>query len=425
MEVGRPRVAAIGLDRSQAEAIRPLCGTLRLAESLKGYLKGYDWSETDIAVVASDDSSYIPHHIHILTVGTQVRWGTQLAAGVPTTAGVYTGRSNTERELSVGKDCPEAYGTLAAELRGVLARGDDPPPVFSPASQLGNDYGVLVGTTSGRPVAMRLVRVHILWEEIDAQEESVVLAVPPVSNLVDWFRAFLTDIHAAKLAGVPQPPPALGNPSDWYTPDETRLADRIQTRTAKIGRLERERDRLEADLVSAGERADTGVRRVLWADGNELVAGVAGILSDLDFEVRDMDSERAPDTAKREDLRLTHDERPGWEAIAEVKGYTKGTKTNDARQIRDHRDRYIQETGRPPDLTLWVANPHRRVPDPSTRPAPDGSVNEAAAIIGAVHVLVPDLYRQWALVAHGTVEASDVAQQLIDASPGCWNPQVV
>lgn len=63
------------------------------------------------------------------------------------------------------------------------------------------------------------------------------------------------------------------------------------------------------------------------ADGDELVAAVADILSSLWSGVRDMDAERAPGTAKREDLRLTLGGRPGWEAIVEVKGYTKGTKT--------------------------------------------------------------------------------------------------
>ena len=47
-----------------------------------------------------------------------------------------------------------------------------------------------------------------------------------------------------------------------------------------------------------------------------------------------MDAE-LKEEAKREDLRLTLEDRPGWEAIVEVKGYKKGTRTKDARQINE------------------------------------------------------------------------------------------
>ena len=53
----------------------------------------------------------------------------------------------------------------------------------------------------------------------------------------------------------------LWNPSDWYTPDETRLADRVEAVTAQIEQLETERHQLDADLVSAATAADEGVRR--------------------------------------------------------------------------------------------------------------------------------------------------------------------
>ena len=90
-----------------------------------------------------------------------------------------------------------------------------------------------------------------------------------------------------------------------------------------------------------------------------MVAAVRDILADLGFVVRDMDAKLKQGKPKREDLRLTRQGVPGWEAIVEVKGYTSGTRTNDARQIREHRDRYITEEGRPPDLTVWLSNPYR------------------------------------------------------------------
>ncbi len=104
-----------------------------------------------------------------------------------------------------------------------------------------------------------------------------------------------------------------------------------------------------------------------------------------------MDAELTEGEPKREDLRLALKDEPGWQAMVEVKGYSSGTKTNDNRQIREHRERYILEEGRLPDLTVWLANPYRRM-DPSTRPAPDQNVKDAAVAVDAVHVLATDLY---------------------------------
>ena len=156
-------------------------------------------------------------------------------------------------------------------------------------------------------------------------------------------------------------------------------------------------------------------------DGDGLVEAVKEVLTYLGFEVQDMDAE-LKEEAKREDFRLTLEDRPGWEAIVEVKGYKKGTRTKDARQINEHRLRYAAEKATNPDLTLWIANPHRNV-DPSCRPAPDKNVRDTAALIETVHVSAADLYRQWALVANGSLEASDVVQRLMSSPPACGNRQ--
>ncbi|MCE2512075.1 MAG: hypothetical protein J4F50_05855 [Acidimicrobiia bacterium] len=186
-----------------------------------------------------------------------------------------------------------------------------------------------------------------------------------------------------------------------------------------MDQLESERERIRAELATAGEQADAGMRRCIWNDGDELVEAVGHILEDLGFAVRPMDAETAPGEPKREDLRLTLADLHGWEAIAEVKGYPNGTKTSDSRQIREHRDRYRDEEGRFPDLTLWVANPYRFM-DPASRPTPDSNVNDTATGIGAVHVLTIDLYRLWMLVKSGNLPAAQAAQQLVDASEGAW-----
>ena len=220
-----------------------------------------------------------------------------------------------------------------------------------------------------------------------------------------------------------RPPPRLSKKSEWYTPEERAIDDRIAEVDSAIGRLTNERNELQAMLSAEGEKADRGIRRILWSEGDDLVSAVKGILSRLGFQVHDMDAALKEHEPKREDLRLTLENIRGWEAIVEVKGYPNGTKTNDGQQIRTHRDRYIKEEDRYPDLTLWLANEHR-TKDPSSRPPPVPQVEEAAELVGAVHVLATDLYRQWSLIAAGKLDKDVVIKSLVDASPGLWAPPV-
>ena len=438
MRIKRPRVAAIGLDESQVESIAPLCGELRTADSYAQYLHSYSWIETDIAVstafkvaeVRRDAQLEIRRGTHLevrrgahfLATGpTAFHWEWSDSTGVGGWASVDTNHHNTEREVTVSPECPTAYRELAADLSRQLGSANDPPPVVKVQKAPSGGQIALIETTSRRPVALRLVLANLGEPGNGEGPSPVALVLPPVANLSAWFGAFLSDIHETDPARVPQPPPRLGDLSDWYTPREKDLAERIATIADEFERLGAERERLEAELADEGTKADAGIRRAVWADGSNLVAAVGDILERLGFTVQDMDAGLEQGKPKREDLRLTHVGRPGWEAIAEVKGYPNGTKTNDARQIRQHRDRYIIEERRNPDLTLWLANPHRAM-DPSSRPTPDGNVRDAARTIEAVHVLTSDLYRQWSQVASGRLQADDVIERLANAEPGLWSP---
>ena len=336
------------------------------------------------------------------------------------THSVQIDTENTERELRVSATCPELYRPLADELSKQLGGAAEPPDAIETSRK---DQSALIETTSGRPVVLRLV-LPTRSNATDGQPSTpIALLLPAAANLAAWFRAFLCDLHESDRVRVPHAPPRLIQTSDWYTLQEKKLADRISGIDAEIEGLTNERDQLQTELTAEGESADRGIRRILWADSDELIAAVLKVLADLGFVVRDMDAELKEGELKREDLRLTREGVNGWEAMVEVKGYTSGTKTNDARQIREHRERYILAEGRSPDLTVWLGNPHRRK-DPSSRPAPDQNVQDTAANVGAVHVLATDLYRQWTLVAAGSLDAEAVVQSLVNADPGLWTPPV-
>ena len=415
---GRPRVAAIGLDAPELESIALLCGELRPANSLRDYLQRYSWTETDV-VVSRTSLGGADVSVNLMIVGpVSVSWsdGHATAHGLPHFA--RSDIENTERELTVSPDCPDLYKRLAAELSSQLGRAAEPPAVMTTTRQ---GETKLIETTSGKPVALRLVLPAQSMAADGKTASPLALLLPEASNLVAWFRAFLCDLHESDPSRVPQAPPRLNQPSDWYTPQEKILADQISQIESEVERLSTERDRLQDALTAEEERAQRGIRRVLWTDGKDLVTAVRDILADLGFVVRDMDATFQQGEPKHEDLRLTRQGVPGWEAIVEVKGYTSGTKTNDARQIRENRDRYITEEGRPPGLTVWLSNPYRTM-EPSSRPAPDQNVKDTAVAGGFVHALGSDLYRQWVLVAAGSLDAETVVRSLVNADPGLWTP---
>ena len=344
----RPRVAAIGLGDPELASIAPLCGDLRSADSLDGYLQNYSWAETDVVVSrASLDGDRAVGSVNLMMIGpVLVYWSDTYFHLHPRGEIPHSARSNTEnteRELAVPPGCPDLYKPLAAELSNQLGRAAEPPAVMDTSRQQGRTR--LIETTSGKPVALRLVLPAQSVAAGGKTASPIALLLPEASNLVAWFRAFLCELHESDPSRVPQAPPRLNQPSDWYTPQEKALADQISQIESAVERLSTERGRLQDELAAEGERAERGIRRVLWTDSDDLVAAVRDILADLGFVVRDMDAKLKQGKPKREDLRLTRQGVPGWEAIVEVKGYTSGTRTNDARQIREHRDRYFTEEG--------------------------------------------------------------------------------
>lgn len=416
----RPRVAAIGINDAGLESVSHLCGELRQADTLEKYLQQYNWIETDIVVAENLQHYQVNPSVNLIIIGRANLTWTDTYPDPPKrrSHSIATDGRNTERELSVPYTCPDIYKTLAVQLSGQL-RGSDVPPAALASSR--TDKANIVETMSGKSVAIRIDLPPREADGVATIDHPIALFLPQLTNFSDWFATFLSDVNENDPSRVPQPPPRLSRPSDWYTPEERALAAQIEKASLDIDHLIEERECLQTELTAAGERGDGGIRRVIWADSDELVAAASEILIDFGFKVQDMDAGLQPNEPKHEDLRLTLLDRPGWEAIVEVKGYPNGTRTNDARQIREHRDHYIAENGRPPDLTLWLTNPFRQM-DPSSRPTPGGNVGEAADNVGSVHALTTDLYQQWILIKTGALEADDVVQDLISVSPGHWIP---
>ena len=207
------------------------------------------------------ESGLNPTWTHVLTVGTNLYWKYSPGRGITQTRHMWTNLPNTEREVFPLRVASEPYKELAAALCVHLERSQDPPPVLNPRWDLDDHDKVLIKTTSGSVVAMRHDRTPGPGIAYGENLTSIVLALPAQVDLGDWFRAFLVDLHQADPGRVPREPPRMANPSDWYTPEEKRLAHQIADITEEVVRLLSERDRLQSELADESARADAGMRR--------------------------------------------------------------------------------------------------------------------------------------------------------------------
>lgn len=422
MPATRPRIALVGLDDLEADSLAVLGADSRRAPSWGEYELAYAASETDAAVARQWADAQVP--VHLMAIDPTcigIAGYVEHRGGGQSPIFALQSVRTTERSVSVGSKCPVIYRDLAGAMVRRLSSGGELQPVLERYDRLFRDAQILVETTSGYPVALRAELNLPADSSYNEHRKVVVLALPDVPDAAAWFRAFLADVHAFDSRRVPQLPPSLAAPQAWHTPAERRIAERISEIDSEIEQLMRERESCESELHAAGVSADANQRRAIWDDGESLQAAVVDILRELGFDVREMDAFTPPGQPKREDLRLKHLDWVDWEAIVEVKGYSNGTKTGDARQLREYRDRYIREEHRPPDLTLWIANPYRGQ-EPSSRPEPDANVHTTAETIDAVHVLATDLYRLWVLVVSDQVEPSVAADALRNAIPGLWQP---
>ena len=156
-EVKRPRVAALGLDDAQVEAIRPMCGVLRIAGDLHQYTQRYNLKETDIVVAADLQVSNLPKGVHLLATGS-VRIGTWRTGSGSFRDFVGLARtihSNTERELHISLACPPIYSALAGRMVSDLTNTKDPPPTVW-TSEIEPFREALVETSFGLLIAARL-----------------------------------------------------------------------------------------------------------------------------------------------------------------------------------------------------------------------------------------------------------------------------
>jgi hypothetical protein len=206
----------------------------------------------------------------------------------------------------------------------------------------------------------------------------------------------------------------------WRTPDENRLVgklDELNTRRAAIlSDFDQRQEQLEAELMEARQSAETNERLLLTAQGDDLVNIVAGCLSELEFHVMEMDDVHTDE--RLEDLRIIS---PGqnWTALAEVKGYSGGAKSNDLLKFGRYWLRYFQEKGREPDAGWYIVNQFLQDDPSARRPillGNDAALSTFIADNNGLAIDTADLFRLWMAVKEQRLTAEDARSRLIQAS---------
>lgn len=210
------------------------------------------------------------------------------------------------------------------------------------------------------------------------------------------------------------------NRAMWRTPAENRVADELDKlgaeRATILAELEERQQQLEAEFADAKQSAETNERLLLTAQGDDLVNIVAGCLSELGFDVTKMDEIHTDE--RLEDLRVISPGQ-GWTALAEVKGYSGGAKSNDLLKFGRYWLRYFQEEGREPDAGWYIVNQFLEN-DPSTRRqillGNESALSTFDADYNGLSIDTANLFRLWMAVRDGRLLAEEARSSLIQAS---------
>jgi hypothetical protein len=239
-----------------------------------------------------------------------------------------------------------------------------------------------------------------------------------------WFAAALEDWHEKTPQMVPLIP-GWTSREEWMTQDEiairadldelemerTRIAEKLNTRELE----------LRSAQSAASSVADSGLRRLLTAQGDALVQATIDALQKLGYEVENVDQTVDPGIAKVEDLRLRDMDDPSWTNITEVKGHAGGAKVNDLHQLGRFAELFVLRTGESPRSRWYVVNQFVQS-DPDTRRAPLVGADEDVTFFAEIGGLVIDtreLFQLTRAVKDGRIGPAD-ARRLLRTAMGVF-----
>lgn len=179
-----------------------------------------------------------------------------------------------------------------------------------------------------------------------------------VADLIPWLRAALREWHLLDLKHFPGQPGWAEEPT-WQTPIEADLALQIQDFEKGVelamANFAVERSELHGRLEAASRAADRYERALLTTQSDDLVVAVLQVLFELGFQVEDSDA-LAANGDHVQDIIVRDLADPEWVALVEVKGYTKGARTEAFSQFNRFSMRFVLKYQKAPNALWYVVN---------------------------------------------------------------------
>lgn len=312
------------------------------------------------AVVLSGDFRDIEPGIWVLQFGSG--WVGQVQIGKSRVGLFLTGRT-VAREFDVPDDLDPS---IAALVRSTLAQ--DLPEAKSVAILQKSGLAGLF------PVGDEVVCPFMLDPDKQVVAGRYDRPDPPAEwwFLPDWVSDRAAWLRAAFGAWGAKAPDAFPSEGQWMSSPEW-MTERERAATAYVEAIEedwraevaRYEEHIQAarkDLANATEAANVNERRLLTAQDETLKSAVHAALVELGFTVEDVDLVPARKGDLLEDLRIQDVDEPGWIALAEVRGYSRGgAQSNDLLRIGHFVTRYLRENGVQPSAAWYIVNHSIRV----------------------------------------------------------------
>jgi len=381
----RPRVALLGVFKTEdVEHFERMFPTIWPAKDMGDLSKLVDVREIDLLVIASD-CPYVnnwPEETHVVCFAKRL---CSLPGPVPPNSYIEMG-GNAETEEFFFPDVPlplnrrrEADYNNLESVRGW--------------PRLRLRHNVLFPKTKRKASTTIFINGAIICEHhtnsplaVYYRREDTGLGVgwlPSVdTNQAAWVELLVTQWAQYDKDAFP----SFGdwtNAREWMVAEEEGIMSQIQALEHKKKEFTIEIDKQIGEWTTqfalAKANANKGQRRLITAQGEELVDEVAKALKAIGFNVTDVDQLIGKKGTRREDLRLGHSDKEGedWNAIVEVRGYARSVGTTaDLLRLNRFATLYERETGKAPDKRIYIVNGQLELLQPQQRQEPLASATE-------------------------------------------------
>jgi hypothetical protein len=416
----RPRCLIWGFDYKVQATIARMFAEVEVISSLEE-VHQEDW---DLLVAQGQDVSRADPHLFVVAYAGMLIDGPEGKDGILLARGItYPDKAHERefvcqaRDFTAPTDAPAGFDLLvSSDLLPLVKKEGQHSALIS--------YSVKNEEVKQEPsLAVPQVKPLLIGSDgaviaavFDRGKGAKCLTLPQSASL-DWISAAINEWHKDAPKVFPHTLDWTSDAYAWLTPEEI---------TAVEAALQADKVKEEAETTSkeawqsfqaARDVAAVGMWRLLTASGTPLEEAVSAALREIGFAVRDMDAEW-PEGQRFEDLRVTEAAHEGWEAIVEIKGYSRSRgKSEDITNLYGRFLKNYRRTEKREPSALWYVVNHDQTTHPEQREALFSTAESEMATFAendGLAIDTVDLYRLWRDVRRNKIEAEEARSQLIE-----------